>query len=55
MHTEVEDLVQAFRQLKLSQLRLQLVKDFESDIASEARLRFVIVRQFVELALAQDE
>jgi hypothetical protein len=54
MHPEVEDLVQAFRQLKLGQLRTQLIEDFESDISSEARRRFVAVRQFVKLALAKN-
>lgn len=45
---EVEDCIQSFRRLKLSQVRAQLEEDANGNI--DGRLRFAAVRLFVELA-----
>ena len=47
----VEEMIQKLRQLKLDKIRAQLEEDLDFDIESEARLRFVYVREFINMCL----
>ena len=51
----IEELILKFRLIKLDVLRAQLEDDLDSDIESEARLRFVYVREFVDKCLEEEE